>query len=75
MMLLTTLQAQDIKMGWFSSAQESVLTFEGVKLDKNGLPWRSVVESALHCRGHMFNSWSGKWDPTCGGTTKPVDHN
>ena len=74
MMLLTTLQAQDIRMGWCSSAQESVLTFEGVKLDKNALSWWSVVESGLQCRGHMFNPWSGKWDPTYGGAAKPVDH-
>ena len=29
-------------------------------------PGRSVVKTLnFHCRGHRFNSWSGKQDPTC----------
>ena len=41
-----------------------------------GLPWWfSGKESTLQCGGRGFDPWSGNWDPTCSGATKPTQHN
>ena len=37
--------------------------------------WSSGKESVFQCRGRGFDPWSGNYDPTCHGATKPVRHN
>ena len=47
---------------------------KGDDLDR-GLPrWSSGQESSLQCRGRRIDPWSGNYNPTCHGETKPVYH-
>ena len=37
--------------------------------------WSSDWKSALQCRRHRFNPWSGNWDPTSLRASKPMYRN
>ena len=52
------------------------VNYSALKWLEKGLPWwSSGRESAFQCWGHGFDPWSGNWDLTCHGATKPACHN
>ena len=67
--MLNTQRKEDIPL------LHSKRVLKGDNLDR-GLPWwSSGQESSLQCRGHRIDPWSGNYNPTCHGETKPVYHN